>query len=96
MTTPHIVLLGDSTFDNGLYASDGATRVLRDVAERLEPYSGDPEMAQAMTDLVREPTDLQDRVYSPSDRKYMQALSMGMREGRKAYVDKLCRPRRKE
>ena len=46
-----------------------------------------------MTDMVREAvTDLQDRVYSPSDRKYMQALSIGMREGRKAYVDKLRRP----
>jgi hypothetical protein len=41
---------------------------------------------------VREADDLRDRSYSPSDRKYMQAISMSLREGKKGYRDKLRRP----
>jgi Ca-activated chloride channel family protein len=75
---------------------EGAARVLREVADKLVPYADDAEFAQERADLVREADDLRDRAYSPSDRKYMQAMSMTVREGKKGYRDKLRRPRRKE
>lgn len=73
--------------------ADGASRVLREVAEKLAPYADDDvEFALECVDLVREADDLRDREYSASDRKYMQASAMAMREGKKAYRDKLRRP----
>ena len=71
---------------------EGASRVLLEVAERLAPYADDAEFALECVDLVREADDLRDREYSASDRKYMQAASMAMREGKKAYRDKIRRP----
>jgi hypothetical protein len=74
---------------------EGAARVLREVADKLVPYADDAEFAQECADLVREADDLRDHLYSPSDRKYMRAMSMSVREGKKGYRDKLRRPRRK-
>ena len=71
---------------------EGAARVLREVADKLVPYADDAELSQECADLVREADDLRDRAYGPSDRKYMQAISMSLREGKKGYRDKLRRP----
>ncbi len=74
---------------------DGASRVLNEAAQRLEGYGDDPELSQEREDLVQEASRLTEQEFTPADRKYMQAFSMGIREGKKAYVDKLRRPRKK-
>lgn len=72
--------------------TDGAAGLLCDVAERLARYGDDEELAQERADLVREADDLRDREFSASDKKYMLASAMAMREGKKAYRDKIRRP----
>ena len=71
---------------------EGAARILRDVAERLAPYSDDIELARECGDLTREAAELQEREFSALDRKYMQASAMAMREGKMAYREKIRRP----
>lgn len=73
---------------------DGAVGSLRVVMDQLADYASDPELAQEREDLLEEAARLESRVYSAVDRKYMAAMSMGAREGKKAYVDRVRRPRR--
>lgn len=76
--------------------TEAAARVLREVADKLAPYSDDVELAQECVDLVREADDLRDREFTAADRKYMAASSMAIHEGKQVYRDKLRRPRRKD
>lgn len=73
---------------------DGAVGSLRVVTDQLADYASDPELTQEREDLLEEAARLESRVYSAVDRKYMAAMSMGAREGKKAYVDRVRRPRR--
>jgi Ca-activated chloride channel family protein len=70
---------------------DGAANALNIVAEQLAPFGDDPELAQQREDLAQESARLKAREFSAADRKYMAAMSMSTREGKKAYVDKLRR-----
>ncbi len=74
--------------------ANGAANVLREVAQMFAPHGDDAELVQVKEDLEREAEELRERMYTAKERKYMQAMSMGMREGKKGYVDKLRRPRR--
>jgi hypothetical protein len=50
---------------------------------------------QEREDLTQEATRLMEQEFTPVDRKYMQAFSMSIREGKRAYKDKLRRPGKK-
>jgi len=72
--------------------TNGAASVLSKVAEQFVPYLDDAEMVQEREDLAQEAARLKEKEYAPEDRKYMQAFSMSIREGKRAYKDKLRRP----
>ena len=68
------------------------TRAPINVVLVLVPYLDDAEMVQEREDLAQEAARLKEKEYAPEDRKYMQAFSMSIREGKRAYKDKLRRP----
>jgi len=72
---------------------DGAARKLAEASTRLAPYTSDPAVAEEAEDLRAESERLRVAEYSPRDRKYHEARSRGVWEGKEAYLRKLSRRR---
>jgi Ca-activated chloride channel homolog len=74
---------------------NGAAEVLQKVMPHFALYESDPEMVKEQEDLKQEIISFGLGEFGPADRKYVAAMSMVSREGKREYANKIRRPRRR-